>query len=80
MKQFFVDGKGELSMMRLCQFIVVVTVVVVFITANVAMIIAAFKKGCSVEILDFKPQMIWALGVVIAGKAVQTIIGEKATQ
>jgi len=77
MKQFFVDGKGELSMMRLSQFLVVVCVLIVFIAANVTMMISALKHGTGVVIQDFQPQMIFALGVIIAGKVIQSATAEK---
>lgn len=78
MKQFFQDGTGALSMMRLCQFLVVVVVLFVFLEANiVASVNAVITKTVAAPIIDFREQMIFALLVIIGGKVAQTVFGEK---
>lgn len=77
MKQFFQDSTGALSMMRLIQFLVVVAILLVFLSANLAMAINAIKHGTAVSIADFQPQMIWAIATVVIGKVVQSATGEK---
>jgi hypothetical protein len=41
------------------------------------MMISALKHGTGVVIQDFQPQMIFALGVIIAGKVIQSATAEK---
>jgi hypothetical protein len=77
MRQFFVDGTGAFSMARLCLFLVVVAIVLVFLAGNVAMVFNAFKHGQPVNLIDFKEQMVWALGVAFAAKTIQSATGEK---
>lgn len=75
--QFFKDGDGALSQMRLCVFMVVCAILVVFLSGNVTNMITALTNKATFTIVDFAPQMIWALGIVLTGKAVQSATAEK---
>jgi uncharacterized membrane-anchored protein len=68
MVQFFKDGTGQLSMMRLITFLVIVVILLVWLIVNIISVL----KGGSV-ILDFQPQMVYIIGLVIVGKVGQSI-------
>ena len=78
MGQFFKDQTGQFSMMRLGQFMVILAILLVFLAANAAIVINAIKKGDAVTIADFQPQMVWMIGIVIAGKVAQGAFVEKS--
>ena len=72
--QFFKDGTGAFSMMRLTQFLVVAVILLVFIVVNVAVAIIESKKGIApTGIVDFPTQCVYMLGIVIGGKVLQSI-------
>ncbi len=76
-EQFFHDDSGVLSQMRLCVFMVVVAVLLVFMSGNVANIITAIATKQPVSIVDFAPQMVWVLGIALTGKVAQAAMAEK---
>jgi len=80
MAKFLQDDKGNLSSMRLTMLGVAITVLGVFTISNIALITAGFIRAirCSTETIeiqtiDFKPYMVWALGLVLGGKVGQSI-------
>jgi hypothetical protein len=61
--EFFTDGTS-LSMMRLTQFMVVAVILAIFIYRNIA--------GSPAAIIDFPPQCVALIAIVIAGKVIQS--------
>jgi hypothetical protein len=72
--QFFQDGTGTLSMMRLCQFVAIMAIILIFVIANATAMYEAVRSATIVfdRIIDFPPEAKWVIGAVIAGKAAQT--------
>jgi hypothetical protein len=77
--QFFQDGAGELSMMRLCQWAVVMAIVLTFVAANGVAMYEAIRSTTIVfnHIIDFPPEAKWVIGVAVAGKAAQAMTETK---
>jgi nitrogen fixation/metabolism regulation signal transduction histidine kinase len=75
--QFFQDGTGALSQMRLCMFLIVIAILSVFLFGNITNIMHAIRTKTAFIIVDFAPQMMIALGIVIGGKVFQSATGEK---
>jgi uncharacterized integral membrane protein len=70
--QFFKDDTGQLSMMRLTQFLVVFVILLVFLITNVMTAAIEVKKGVAPTwIVDFPTQCVYILGIVIGGKVLQ---------
>ena len=75
---FFKDGTGALSSMRLTQVLVVTVILVVFILANIAAFIVAIKARVAPSaILDFPVQAVLLICAVIGGKVAQGALVEK---
>ena len=69
--QFFRDATGALSQIRLLVFVIVVTVLTVWVGINVvAVIVSAIKTGI-IDVVDIKPQMAYVILFAVLGKAVQ---------
>jgi len=76
--QFFKDGDGQLSSMRLIQISVVATILFTFILANFAMVFNAIRLHTPVAgIIDFPVQSVWLIGTILAGKVAQGFFVEK---
>ena len=75
--QFFQDGTGALSQMRLCMFLTIIVILSVFLFGNVINMITAIKSKSAFVIIDFAPQMMVALGIIIGGKVLQSSTAEK---
>ena len=71
--QFFQDGTGAFSMMRLCQFAAIMAIILVFVVANATAMYEAVRSATIAfdRIIDFPPEAKWVIGAVIAGKAAQ---------
>jgi len=78
--QFFKDGTGELSQMRLIMFWVVAVILGIFVLGNIAAMIHAVQAKEAFRFVDFAPQMIYALGLVIMGKVGQAALAEKGVK
>jgi len=72
MLQFFKDDTGQLSMMRLTQFLVVVVILLVFLITNLMTAFVEIKKGIAPTwIVDFPTQCVYMLVIVVGGKVLQ---------
>lgn len=68
---FFRDGTNALSMMRLVTFVVTFVVMAVWLALNFINALNSIKGHTPVTILDFQPQMVVVLVLVVAGKVGQ---------
>lgn len=76
-RQFFEDGMGALSMMRLMMFLVISTILVAFILENVAAAYVSIAHGYQLAIVDFAVQCVAVIALVLTGKVVQSSIAER---
>jgi hypothetical protein len=76
LSQFFKDGTGQLSSVRLIQFLIVVTVLSIFIVENICAIIIALKTSKFPVLIDFPIQSALLIAAVLGGKVAQTIFAE----
>lgn len=75
--QFFKDDSSQLSQMRLTLFMVVASVLGVFLIGNITNVITAIMTKSHFVVCDFAPQMMTALGIVVGGKVVQAFSEKK---
>jgi hypothetical protein len=80
MMGFFKDGTGQLSSMRLTQFLVVFVILLVFVAVNGAAVFAAITtKTPLTMIVDFPVQAVLLVTAVITGKVLQGVFVENKT-
>lgn len=75
--QFFQDGTGENSNMRLLVAIVVIAIVVTWVAANIAMAWNAMHGG-HLAIVPMDDKMLWAIGIALSGKVAQAAVENKS--
>lgn len=76
MSKMLEDTQGNQSTMRAAVIATVASVLAVFVLSNAAMMVKALFQSGAINIVDFEPQMIWALGVALGAKSIQKF-GEK---
>jgi hypothetical protein len=79
-RQFFEDGTGALSMMRLVMFLVISVILIAFILENIASAYVAISRGYQPAIVDFAVQCVAVIALILTGKVVQSSIAEREAQ
>jgi hypothetical protein len=71
LNDFFQDDKGGQSATRLITILAGLSILFIFISSNLVMLFNALFRGGVIDIVDFKPQMVYILGVAMAAKIFQ---------
>jgi len=76
---FFKDGTGAQSMMRLVMFLLIFVILSVWFFLNLAGIVRGIKDpALAIGMVDFAPQVMYVLGMAIAGKIGQGVFENKS--
>jgi hypothetical protein len=68
---FLKDAGGQQSIMRLLTIIITGAILGIWVTINIVSNVHGVIKTGTLDIIDFKPQMVYVLLTAVLGKAVQ---------
>jgi hypothetical protein len=68
---FLKDANGQQSIMRLLTIVIAAAIIGVWVIVNIVSNVHGALKTGTLDIIDFKPQMVYVLLTAVLGKAVQ---------